>query len=163
MGGDGPNMLFRANVDKDITQRKVFGQNKVSLKGKNMSDAPLIINVFEISESLNAPKNRENKADGMALLKKAIEKIFGADGKKLEGARCDLDEKKFPLELAVVIAGKEFAKITADQTSACLLQNGETKNLGNDYVAQGKAFSELLTGLAQLKGVKVELEGPGMC
>ena len=156
MGGDGPNMLFRANVDKDITQRKVFGQNKVSLKGKNMSDAPLIINVFEISQM-------KNSVEVLGRLKRAIEEVFNADGEKFEGARCEFNKKKFPIELLVFVAGKEFARVTLEGATAYFLKNGEKKALGNGHsFTQEETFTKLLAELAALKGVKVELHGLGM-
>ena len=121
-----------------------------------MKEVPLIINVFEISQM-------KNSVEVLGRLKRAIEEVFNADGEKFEGARCEFNKKKFPIELLVFVAGKEFARVTLEGATAYFLKNGEKKALGNGHsFTQEETFTKLLAELAALKGVKVELHGLGM-
>lgn len=143
--------------DKLVQANLQYPLSKGILKEKSMASGPLIINVCGITDILHRPEQRKG---GLALLKKAIDKILHADGAKYGRAGCDFNEEG--LSLAVTVAGKEFVKVTANQPRVGVLQNGKTTYADNDNISQGKVFTELLAQIAKWNGVKVELEGMGM-
>lgn len=161
-GNGGPNRINTMHVGNKgvLTTLQLIDSakgdvSKGVLKEMNKTAELLIINIGEITKKLRDPKKRK---DGLKLLKEAFEKVLAADGGKLLGARCEFDEKK--PELSVIFAeGKEFAKISADWKSVRVLQNGETKELGNYDMVQKQEVSRLINELAEQNGVKVELTG----
>ncbi len=127
------------------------------LSEKNTPTSLLIINIGDIAKNTRNPNARKK---GFEDLKAAFEKVLGAEGATLVGARCEITEMKKSSELVIIFAdGSKFVKITADWSGVKIVQNGETKDLQNFEPKHREEFGALITALAELNGVKVEFSG----